>query len=495
MRILLLGLVVLAAVVLAVMFVEPFAPTARLEGAGATIGRGTQMRVTAADRGSGLARVEVRLVPSDGSAPQVLARQEFPRAGLFGSGVHEATLSPTLGATVPVPEGRATLEVFADDHSLLSALRRAPRLAQEVVVDVTPPTLSVVSKDHATRVGGSELAIFRVGPDTVTAGVQVGDAFFPASPGVFKEPDLRAVLFAIPDDAPAARPVAVATDEAGNRGEVALDMHVHPRKFAEKKLAVTDEFLQQKVPALLAANDLGSDGSLVDGYLRINRDLRRSTEARIRDLCNGGAGVPLWSLDDGALLRMPGAALSGFADRRTYTHDGTVIDHQTHLGYDIASLKNAVVPAAAAGHVLFTGPLGIYGNAVILDHGLGLFTLYGHLNEIVVQPGADVVRGDPVGKTGETGLAAGDHLHFSTMIHGIHVDPSDWWDRHWVGDHVFNRLAEHPRSAPPPAPPAPGRPRAVRRERRWPPLPAGARRRCCWRAGAVRRPHEALLHS
>jgi len=455
MRILLLGVVFLAAAALAILFVEPFAPTARLEGVGATIGRGTQMRVTAADRGSGLARVEVRLVPSDGSAPQVLARQEFPRAGLLGSGVHEATLSPTLGATVPVPEGKATLQVFVDDHSLLSALRRGPRLAQDVVVDVTPPTLAVLSKNHATRVGGSELAVFRVGPGTVSAGVEVGDVFFPESPGVFREPDIRAVLFAIPDDAPGAKPAAVATDEAGNRAVVALDMRVHPHKFADKKLAVTDTFLQQKVPALLAANDLGGDGNLLDGYLRINRDLRRSTEARIRDLCNAGAAGPLWSLDDGALLRMPGAALSGFADRRTYTHDGTVIDHQTHLGYDIASLKNSVVPAAATGHVVFTGPLGIYGNAVILDHGLGLFTLYGHLSEIAVQSGTDVHRGDPVGKTGDTGLAGGDHLHFSTMVHGIHVDPSDWWDRHWVGDHVFNRLAEPPRSAPPPPPPAP----------------------------------------
>ena len=87
-------------------------------------------------------------------------------------------------------------------------------------------------------------------------------------------------------------------------------------------------------------------------------------------------------------MRMPGAPLSGFADRRTYTHDGTVIDHQTHLGHDIASLKNAVVPAANAGRVVFVGPLGIYGNAVIIDHGLGLFSLYGHLSEASVTEGA-----------------------------------------------------------------------------------------------------------
>jgi hypothetical protein len=456
MRAILLGLCAVALVVLAVTCAEPLAPTARIEGLGDALGRGTPVRVTATDRGSGLARVEVRLAPADGSEPLVLARQEFPRTGLFGSGVHEATLTPTLGATVPVPEGKATLEVFAADHSWLSLLRRGPRVAQEVTVDVTPPALSVVSKGHTVRPGGSELAILRVGPDAATAGVQIGDLFFPASTGVFKEPELRPVLFAIPDDVADPRPIAVATDGAGNRAEIALDVRVQPMKFADKKLAITDAFLERKVPELLAANDLGTSASLIDGYLRINRDLRQSTEARVRDLCSAGAPAPLWSLDDGALIRMPGAALSGFADRRTYTHDGAVIDHQTHLGYDIASLKNATVPAAAAGRVVFTGPLGIYGNTVILDHGLGLFTLYGHLSEIAVEQNSDVARGDPLGKTGETGLAGGDHLHFSTMVHGIHVDPRAWWDRHWIGEHVFNRLAEHPRApapAPAPAPP------------------------------------------
>lgn len=453
MRALLVGLVLAALAALAVTCAEPLAPTARLEGAGPVIGRGTPMRVVASDRGSGLARVEVRLVPADGSEPLVLARQDFPRTGAFGSGVHEATLTPTFGAAVPVPEGKARLEVYASDHSWLSALRRGPRLAEEVTVDVTPPALSVLTKGHAVQVGGSEFAVFRVGTDAVSSGVQVGEAFFPASPGVFRESELHAALFALPDDAAAARPVAVATDAAGNRAEVPLDLRVQPRKFAEKKLAITDGFLQRKVAALLAANDLPGDGTAVDGYLRINRDLRRSTEARIRDLCSTGAAAPLWSLDDGALVRMPGAALSGFADRRTYTHDGAVIDHQTHLGYDIASLKNAPVPAAAAGRVMFTGPLGIYGDTVILDHGLGLFTLYGHLSEITATAGAEVARGDVVGKTGETGLAGGDHLHFSTMVHGVHVDPSEWWDRQWIGNHVFSRLADHPRAPPPPAPP------------------------------------------
>jgi murein DD-endopeptidase MepM/ murein hydrolase activator NlpD len=449
MRALLIGLGFVVALVLGALFLEPFAPTVSVDGLGDAIGRGTPLRVTARDRGSGLSHVEVRLVPADGAEPLVLARQDFPRTSWFGSGVYESTLAPTLGANVPVPEGKATLEVYASDHSLLSAVRRAPRYAHSVLVDVTPPALSVVGKPHVARLGSSDLAILKVGADAVSSGVQVGDLFFPASSGVFKDADLRPVIFALPENSPGARPVAVATDGAGNRAEATLDVQVQPRKFAEKKLAVTDTFLQRKVPELLAQNGMPPSDNLLDGYLRINRELRQTTEARIRDLCATSAPAPQWTE---GFMRMPGAPLSGFADRRTYTHDGTVIDHQTHLGHDIASLKNAVVPGANAGRVVFVGPLGIYGNAVIIDHGLGLFSLYGHLSEASVTEGAQVARGDPVGKTGDTGLAAGDHLHFSMMVHGVHVDAGDWWDGHWVGDRVLGPLAEHQKAAPPSAP-------------------------------------------
>ena len=98
------------------------------------------------------------------------------------------------------------------------------------------------------------------------------------------------------------------------------------------------------------------------------------------------------------------------------------------------------MPSANVGRVVFAGPLGIYGDTVIVDHGLGVFTLYGHLSEVDVAVGTDVARGTPVGKTGETGLAGGDHLHFSVMVHGVHVDPVEWWDPKWIEDNVQPKL-------------------------------------------------------
>jgi murein DD-endopeptidase MepM/ murein hydrolase activator NlpD len=427
---------------------EPFAPTAALETPVGVIGRATPVKVVAHDRGTGLARVELRLVP-EGGAPVVLASESWPsRPGDWvfgGSGVHDATLERTVdAAAAQVAEGRARLEVWVADHSWLASLHRGPAVTRAVTVDVTPPTITVVGREHVARLGGSECLVYRVGPDAVRSGVQVGEEFFPGTPGYFADGALRAALFALPQGLPEARPAAVVTDAAGNARTAGMDIVVQPRRFAEKTLPITDGFLARKVPELLQANGLDASGDLVTGYLRINRDLRVATEKRVREICRDSAPAPLW---EGAFVRLPNSApLSGFADRRTYVYDGKPIDHQTHLGFDLASFRGSVVPAGNTGRVAFVGPLGIYGTAVIIDHGLGLFSLYGHLSETSVEQGAQVVRGDPIGKTGDTGLAGGDHLHFSVMIHGVHVDPVEWWDAHWIHDHVEARLAEFPRA-------------------------------------------------
>ena len=444
-------LVLLVAAALAALLLtraEPFTPTVTLETPVDFVGRATPLKLVARDRGTGLAHVEVRLIGATG-APAVLASESYAAFGGWlgsGSGVHEVTLTPTVDAAAAhIPEGPATLEIRATDHSWLARLHRGARLTRAVTVDLTPPTLEVASTEHVARLGGSECAVYRVGADAVRSGIQVGREFFPGVAGYFADAALRATLFAVPQDAVDARPAATVVDAAGNARTVGLGVAVRGRRFAEKTLPITEDFLVRKVPELLQANDLDQSGDLVAGYLRINRELRAATETRVRGICRESAPRPLWQ---GAFLRLPNSApLSGFADRRTYLYGGKPIDRQTHLGFDLASLRGSAVPAGNTGRVVFAGPLGIYGNTVIIDHGLGLFSLYGHLSQIDVATGADVARGDPIGKTGDTGLAAGDHLHFSIMIDGVHVDPVEWWDAHWIHDHVEARLAAFPRQA------------------------------------------------
>jgi murein DD-endopeptidase MepM/ murein hydrolase activator NlpD len=91
--------------------------------------------------------------------------------------------------------------------------------------------------------------------------------------------------------------------------------------------------------------------------------------------------------------------------------------------------------------VVYAAPLGIYGNCIVLDHGYGLQTIYGHLSEIGVQEGDLVKRGQIMGKSGQTGMAGGDHIHFSMQLEGIQIDPKEWWDAHWIKDHVAKRVS------------------------------------------------------
>ncbi|RLD97804.1 MAG: M23 family peptidase, partial [Aquificota bacterium] len=122
---------------------------------------------------------------------------------------------------------------------------------------------------------------------------------------------------------------------------------------------------------------------------------------------------------------------------RTYIYNGKVISHSTHMGYDLASVAHAPVPAANNGQVIYTGFIGIYGNVVILDHGLGLSSLYAHLSRYVVKKGDLVKKGQIIGYTGSTGLAGGDHLHFGVLLSGHPVNPVEWWDRKWLRERIM----------------------------------------------------------
>jgi murein DD-endopeptidase MepM/ murein hydrolase activator NlpD len=130
--------------------------------------------------------------------------------------------------------------------------------------------------------------------------------------------------------------------------------------------------------------------------------------------------------------------MSAFADRRTYVYRGREVDAQTHLGFDLAVVAHTPVPASNRGVVLLARYFGIYGNSVVLDHGLGLGTLSAHLSSIDAKEGQTVERGTILGRTGATGLAGGDHLHFTTLVRGPPVNPSSGGIG-WIRDRVAAR--------------------------------------------------------
>jgi hypothetical protein len=410
------------------------------------LGRTTPLDFDVQTDAPGLRSVAVRL--QAGGTTYELFNKRIPKTSWRGSGVlQERVHVETDLARLKVAEGAATVEVYVDTYAWhVFPVARAPLLTVPVTVDLTPPSIESLTTQHYVRLGGMDAAVFRQSADTVRSGIQVDTYFFPSHAGYFADPSIALVFFAVPQDLTAeARPRLVAADAAGNQRELYLPCVIKPRHFAERTLAVDDDFLSRKVPEIAHENGLPVTADLLHDYLRINRDLRQQNDARIRQLTAHSASEPLW---DGAFRRQPNAApLSSFADRRTYTYHGDVIDHETHLGYDLASLKRSPVEAAQNGVVVYAENLGIYGNAVIVDHGLGIFTLYGHLSSITVHPGERVKTGQTLGRTGETGLAGGDHLHFSVMLWGVPVDPVEWWDPHWLRDRVTAKLTMFPRAA------------------------------------------------
>jgi murein DD-endopeptidase MepM/ murein hydrolase activator NlpD len=112
------------------------------------------------------------------------------------------------------------------------------------------------------------------------------------------------------------------------------------------------------------------------------------------------------------------------------------------MGIDLASVSRAPVPAANNGRVLAIENVGIFGNTVLLDHGFGLTTLYAHLSAVSVSRGDTVKRGDIIGKTGETGLAGGDHLHFGVAVNNVFVNPVEWWDTAWIKNNIMHNINE-----------------------------------------------------
>ena len=400
------------------------------------------------DEGTGLERFEVRLEAGGESWP--LVRNDF-EGSVFAGARQKGSRSVEAVFDVRqlgVPDGPAELVAEARDYSWRENVARA---VVPVVVDTRAPRVSLLTGLTYVARGGSEAAVYRVDEDAERHGVAVGERFYAGFPHPGREGHAVA-LYALPLDAdPPAVPVVLARDRAGNETRVALTVRPVAKAFFTDRIRLDDGFMARKIAEI--APD--SEGDTLDAYLAINREMRARNAETLRELCRESSPERLWS---GAFRQLPNSATRreiGFGVRRAYTYGDRIVDRQTHLGLDLASTARAPVPAANRGLVVWAENLGIYGNTVVLDHGLGLFSLYAHLSEIGVVAGDPVASGDVLGRTGTTGLAGGDHLHFAMLVGGSFVDPLEWFDARWIEDHIEPKLRA---PAPPPSDPLASRP-------------------------------------
>ncbi len=402
------------------------------------------LEIAISDKGTGLKSVSATL--TQGGTEVGLAAEQFAEPA------KQKKIEVALARVAGVKEGPAVLRIVARDASLFGGNEAV--LQKEVTIDVTPPTVELVADDRYVNFGGVGVIVYKASPDTASSGVKIGRHFFPGFAGQIKDrPDQLLAFFAHPyDTAPEERPTLVVTDRAGNAREMRLAYELKSVNYRKSTLPVSEGFLQNKVAPLL--DDAGArQGAAKDVFVAVNRMLRKENEDRIEAITRQATPSMLWK---DAFAQLSNSKVeANFADQRTYTFNGEVIDTAYHLGYDLSVTKHYPIEASNSGTVAFTGDLGIYGNTVILDHGLGLFSLYSHLSSVDVKTGDSVARRQILGKTGETGLAGGDHLHFGIYLAGVAVLPVEWWDQKWIDDNVTPKLegrgGEEAAQARPPA--------------------------------------------
>jgi len=423
-----LSLLLLAIVVpVAVLFVRSATPVVDLPTPPSVLGQATPVSVHVQDA-HGVRRVAA-FVEQIGARYQVWEMLQ-PSTAADSTFRFEAGVK----ATPQLKDGKARLIVEATSNDFR---RKTTHIERDVTVITQMPTVSADSEQHYLYLGMADLATLSVTGSFTEAGVRVGDQRFRAWPMPGGKPGLFS-LFAFAWNMPAGTvPEVFAGNGPGSEVSSPLVVQFPKKeqpKYTVHDLQVSDGFMQKVV------NELDPNGAddPVARFVKINTDMRKANNKTLSDLRFKTADHFLFSQPFARQAHSQAEAT--FADLRNYIYHGKKIDQQVHLGYDLAVTQHVGVEASNDGRIVWAAPLGIYGNCVVVDHGYGLQTIYGHMSHIDVHEGDMVKRGQVMGQSGMTGMAGGDHIHFAMQLDGVQIDPKEWWDSHWIQDHVAKRV-------------------------------------------------------
>jgi murein DD-endopeptidase MepM/ murein hydrolase activator NlpD len=222
-------------------------------------------------------------------------------------------------------------------------------------------------------------------------------------------------------------------------------------------MKVTESFMRDRVPTLLeqampsieewaartgqsAPKGTGKSGKelLTFNFGVVNDLLRKESEIKLAALLKGPKYERLWS---GAFEKPVGTIDTNFGELISYEYDGRVIGEALQTGYEIRMPSSQRdVAAMNDGLVIFSENIGTYGRTVGLDHGLGLVSIYAHLNAATVSKGDKVAKGQPIGEAGVTGLAQDIGVFIQLRLHGVPVDLVEWWDKEWYYNHIVEKI-------------------------------------------------------
>jgi murein DD-endopeptidase MepM/ murein hydrolase activator NlpD len=458
----LLLLVVVAALAVGGLFLaagRSAAPSVSIDQPDRVVGQKSTLQVSVSAPNGALTALTVAVEQQGTTTP--LFSLDAPQSATISQPAPDQVRVVRPFGKVDVPQlqqGPARIVVTATRRSFLNLRERSSTASRDVQVRLDPPRVSVLSNHHYVNHGGTEMVIYRATPPDVASGVRVGDIEYPGFPasgaGVSNsDPALKVAFFALLHEQDLGTHIAVfARDEAGNEATASFVDDVFEKPFRRSRISVDDRFFSRVVPAILEHSpELSgpSSGDLLTDFLRVNGELRRLNADRIATLTAATSPTLLWK---GPFAQLGNSQVeASFADHRTYVYNGKDVDQQVHLGFDLAVTAAVPVLAANEGIVVNASWLGIYGNCVIIDHGMGVASLYGHMSSLDVKVGDHVMTRQQLGRSGMTGLAGGDHLHFTMLVGGHPVNPVEWWDAHWIQDRVERKLREASGDAASPA--------------------------------------------
>ena len=406
------------------------------------IGSSSSVAFDIGDLGSGLREIRISVQQADGET--VVFERSFPgdlRTGGDSPGIPERFETEIDVNALGLIHGDASLTVTVRDWSWRNSFRGNEIEHQiPLKIDLEKPRVQVASGLTYVSRGGSGSVSYSINEETTRDGVMVDANFYRgfSAPGEDASSGRRFALFAVPTDSPREPEiVVVAEDRVGNVAKASWPVVFKERVLPNANITLPDRFLKTKVRNLADAVEIPQD-DLIRAFDQINTELRAANEAKIREIVANPSGSKLWN---GAFTQLQNSKVtSKFAEHRSYFVHGQKISESTHFGYDLASTAGASIQASNSGLVLFADNLGIYGNSVIIDHGMDLFSLYAHLSSMSVSAGDRVEKFDSLGLSGATGLAGGDHLHFAILLGGTYVEPLEWWDPLWVKTHIDAHL-------------------------------------------------------
>ncbi len=304
----------------------------------------------------------------------------------------------------------------------------------ELKIDKKRPELSIVGNSYKISKGGSAIVIFKAGDENLED-IYIKTNYgkkFKAQP--FYKEGYYISLVAWPVTQNTFRADITVTDSAQNTSKSYIPLYLKNKHYKVSNISIKDKFLKGKIADLAYefSQTQGIEDSL-EQFKTINENVRRENEDLIHEITSKVSDKMISDFNVNKMYPLKNAqVVAQFGDHRKYSYNGQYLSESYHLGLDLASNALAKIEPQNAGEVVYANYNGIYGNMPIVDHGLGLYTLYGHCSSINANRGDVIEANSHLANTGKSGYAMGDHLHFGVLVQGVEVRPQEWMDMTWV---------------------------------------------------------------